>query len=90
MLTIWKAVLQIADDQEIEVPSGAEFLTVREQHEAPCLWFRCSPTAPRTVKRRIRLCGTGHPTAPMAHNSTYLGTVSLSGGSLIFHAFEML
>jgi hypothetical protein len=89
MLTIWKVVLKIADDQDIEVPADADILTAREQYGEFCLWFRCRPENPK-VKRRIRVCGTGHPTAPSPEESRYLGTAALLDGSLIFHAFEML
>jgi len=82
--SIWKAVLQTVDVQEIEVPEGAEILTVREQFEQPCVWFKCDPSKPVT-KRRIGICGTGHP-AP--EDARYVGTCHLMGGSLVLHVFE--
>lgn len=86
MQTIWKTALKVADEQEIEVPSGAEFLTARDQKEEVCIWFRCDPDAPK-VNRRISIRGTGH-SAPSSEDGRYLGTAFLLGGSLVFHVFE--
>lgn len=86
MQTIWKTVLEVTDEQEIEVPSGAEFLTARDQMEAICVWFRCDPDKPKS-KRQISIRGTGHK-APARDESRYLGTAFLHGGQLVFHVFE--
>lgn len=83
--TIWKATLQPADVQELMVPSGAEFLCAREQHEHICVWYRCDPTAP-LQPRKLAIVGTGNP-APDG-DGRYLGMASLLGGQLIFHVFE--
>lgn len=83
-LTIWKATLKALDVQEVEVPESAEFLTAREQNETLCVWFRCDPSR-RLTKRRIAVCGTGHP-APS--DGRYIGTGFLMGGQLVFHVFE--
>lgn len=81
--TIWKAALEAADVQEIQVPVGAEFLCAREQYERICVWFKCDPAAPKEW-RKIAIVGTGHP-APA--DGRYLGTASLQGGNLMFHVF---
>lgn len=83
---VWKATLQMIDVQSIEVPELAEMLCAREQHGQIAVWFRCDPDARRT-RRRIAVCGTGHP-APDPAFWRHIGTASLSGGSLIFHVFE--
>lgn len=83
--TIWKAVLQPTDAQQIEVPAGAELLCAREQFEKICVWFRCDPAAPKE-KRDIAIVGTGHA-APNGEGR-YIGTASLQGGALMFHVFE--
>ncbi len=84
--TIWKTALKAADVQEIEVPEDAELLTAREQNEGLCIWFKCDPSKPLS-KRRIAICGTGHP-AP--EGGRYIGTGFLLGGSLVFHVFERI
>lgn len=84
--TIWKAILNPADLQTIDVPIGSEFLFAREQFEQICVWYRCDPNAAkRPVK--IAICGTGH-TAPERENGKYLGTACLQGGALMFHVFQ--
>jgi hypothetical protein len=83
--TIWKSVLKLEDVQKIMVPDGSELLCAREQFEQICVWYRCDPKAEKSP-RSIAIVGTGNP-APGA-DGRYLGTASLSGGSLMFHVFE--
>jgi hypothetical protein len=85
--TVWKQVLDIADSQELMLPAGAELLTAREQYDAPCVWFRCDPNAPKTP-RTIIMAGTGHQHVPSPEQGRYVGSCSLRGGGLIFHVFE--
>lgn len=86
--TIWKAVLRAAEIQEIEVPTGAELLCVREQFDNVCIWYRCDPSAAMST-RKIAIVGTGHP-APSKEQARYLGTAALRNGRLMFHVFEEL
>lgn len=85
MLTVWKTVLKPEDEQDVELPKGAEILCAREQSDAICIWYRCDPDA-RKQKRKIAICGTGHP-AP--GHGRFLGSASLHGGRLMFHVFEL-
>lgn len=82
--TIWKSQLEIKDRQDIAVPKGTVFLTAREQHGSPCVWFRCDPTAGQEIKT-ILMIGTGHP-AP-ENEAFYLGSCHLQNGDLVFHIF---
>lgn len=84
-LTIWKTVLAVRRVQDIEVPEGAEFLCAREQHGETCVWYRCDPSAPKTM-RRIAIVGTGNA-APQPSESRYLGMASLDNGHTIHHVF---
>lgn len=71
----------------IEMPAGAEVLTVQVQNEVPCIWALVGPDAPPTM-RGFRMYGTGHE---IDHeNMPYVGTFQLVGGSLVFHLFEEL
>lgn len=67
------------------MPIGAELLTVQMQGNQPCLWALVNPDC-GPEKRAISIFGTGH----RVNESTgkYLGTFQVSGGALIFHAFE--
>lgn len=84
--TVWKTVLKPVDVQEVEVPTGAEFLHVAEQHGEICAWYRCDPHADK-IKRTLAIVGTGHG-APDADQGRYIGTAMMRGGALVLHVFE--
>lgn len=86
MNTIHKAVLQIHDSQYVEMPLGAEILTVQMQGPTCCLWYKCDP-AKYTTRRHIGIFGTGHD-LPNVHMN-YLGTIQWNLGQLVFHIFEL-
>jgi hypothetical protein len=85
MKTIWKFTLEAADRQVINPPIGSQILCVQEQHGAPCIWMLCDPEKEREL-RVIEIVGTGHELDE--RDRMYIGTVQLSGGALVFHAFE--
>ncbi len=96
---VWKELIPIRDIQTVRLPPGAEILSVAAQGHAIVtddrrfpllsLWFRCDPDTPTpTAPRRIQICGTGHPTAPDDTEATFIGTVILDEGKLVFHVFE--
>ncbi len=88
--TIWKFELDATSNQVIELPVGAEILTVQAQKGIPCLWALVDPTE-ANEKRFIEVFGTGHNMQDgMGVSRFYLGTVQLGGGSLVFHVFENL
>jgi hypothetical protein len=86
MTVIWKYQLRPGSGITIlDMPEGAQPLTVQSQGNHPCLWALVDPEmGPKEV--RIRTYATGEPIlgAPvMAH---YVGTYQICGG-LVFHAF---
>ena len=85
MSAIWKYPLQVTDEQTIDMPSGAEALTVQVQNGTPCLWARVDPAAP-TTPRKIITHGTGHPVPETT--GRYIGTYQIDGGALVFHVFD--
>jgi hypothetical protein len=84
MQTIWKYTL--LPDQTLEMPAGAQVLTVREQGATIALWAKVDTLAP-TEKRRFVVFGTGHEMPGLA--LVYIGTAMLQGGALVLHAFEV-
>ena len=84
MKTIWKFVVEPACS--IDMPAGAQVLSVREQGGAICLWALVDPAAPLEARRFIWV-GTGHR-MPDEAPLTYLGTGHLDQGALVFHVFE--
>ena len=86
--TIWKFELKTTDTQKLEMPVGAEILTVQAQNERPCLWALVDPTEKKET-RLFDIFGTGHPIhCDMSIGRRYIGTYQLNGGSLVFHVFE--
>jgi hypothetical protein len=89
-MTIWKFPLGAKDHQLVEMPPDAKILAVQVQGGKPVLWALVDPER-RTEKRRaISLFCTGQPLAnePVPLLGAYLGTIQLSGGSLVLHAFD--
>ena len=82
---IWKFPLEIMDEQSIEMPGGAELLTVAVQGGECFLWAVVQPKNNR-VSRRLNIYGTGHPLPD--EPGRHIGTFMLHGGALVFHAFD--
>jgi hypothetical protein len=89
--TIWKFPLELTDEQFIELPADARILTVQMQRtgvlhaETPCLWAIVDPAAPK-VRALVRIVGTGH-LFPDADRLTYISTIQMHDGGLVFHVF---
>ena len=86
MQTIWKYPLKLAGEQVVTTPIGARALCVQMQGDSLCLWVLCDPTAGVNVDRTIRIIGTGHPIE--IDPGSYIGTIQIDGGALIFHVFD--
>lgn len=84
MKQIWK--FNVPTFGTIDIPKGAELLSVHAQNDAVCLWALVDPTAV-PVRRLFVTYGTGHPIAD--ENGKYIGTVHLEGGALVLHVFEI-
>lgn len=86
-MKIWKWELERAQLQSLELPKGAEILTVQIQHNVPHLWAMVDENATETEGVHIAMHGTGH-TVPQ-NPGKYLGTVQFYGGALVLHVFEV-
>lgn len=76
-------------EPEIEMPKGAEILTVAFQGDKFCLWAKVDTDA-AIEKRYIEAFGTGHDIPRcVGIDWKYLGTGFMRNG-LVFHAFERL
>lgn len=84
LLTVWKFVLELVDDQEIWLPAKARVLTVAVQHGRICIWALLRENQEREPYR-VSIRGTGHNCDCVPAN--FYGTVQLDGGSLVFHVF---
>jgi hypothetical protein len=89
---IYKYDIYPDDIIDIELPIGAEILTVQTQGGNPKLWALVDPSEIKEV-RTFRLAGTGH-TIECGRGSEYkyIGTFQLydTFGSLVLHLFEVL
>ena len=86
MKKIFKYELEVVANQEIEMPGGAEILCVQSQKKIMCLWAVVDPEM-ATQTRKIRIHGTGHD-IPDTDSLSYIGTVQMLDGQLIWHVFE--
>ena len=88
MKTIWKFELETIGNQNIEMPIGAEILTIQAQSEEPCLWALVNPEAKKEL-RIFEIFGTGHPIRyDTGITRNFIGTYQLKDGGLVFHVFE--
>lgn len=85
MRTIYKYKLE-PNFGTLQMPKGAQVLTVQIQHGTPCLWAKVDPTQP-TERRTFNVYGTGHemPDDPCL---VYVATFQVDGGALVWHVFE--
>lgn len=90
MKTIWKFPLRVADKQTIEMPAGAQILSVQSQGETACLWARVDSDAPKEP-RVVAIFGTGHamPEDEITFKLKFISTFQMLDGALVFHAFEV-
>lgn len=86
MITVHKYPVQMQAEFTVELPRGAEFLSVHEQNGEPQMWFRVD-TSRELAKQVFSIVGTGHPIAPELSSLPHLGTFQVAGGSLVFHLF---
>lgn len=84
MQSIWKYELEIADYQEIMIPSGADIISVGNQRGILCLWARVDHSKEKK-SRRIMIVGTGqgHDNLPMER---FIGTVIVE--PYVWHVFD--
>lgn len=82
-MKIFKYHLQVTERQIVQLPKGAELLTVQIQRHQPCLWALVEETAP-LEPRAINLYATGES---IPNLGKYLGTIQLDHGHFVLHAF---
>ena len=89
MKIIWKFTL-IHTSTKLELPTGAEILTTKEQHGEICIWFKIdSLMIDKKEKRFFEMYNTGQPMCAN-YKKEYIGSVSLYGGDIIKHVFESI
>ena len=86
MKTIWKYDVG-ADIFSLEMPKGAQILTIQMQGDSPQLWAMVDPKVEHELRRFVTY-GTGHP-IPNSDDLTYISTIQGYNGALVFHLFEI-
>jgi hypothetical protein len=82
--TIWKYELPGPGERlALELPIGAQVLTVQYQNGVPTIWVKLLRSAPIEVRHFV-LVGTGWPVHPEAK---YIGTVQ--SGPYVWHLLEV-
>jgi hypothetical protein len=84
-LRIYKYELEITDAQRVRLPKGSTILSVQDQGGTLCLWALCDITQEDST-RYVYIVGTGN-SAGVSEHSTYVGTVQMMGGRLVWHVF---
>jgi hypothetical protein len=90
---IFKYPIEVTDTQTIKLPAGSRILSVMNQYEKIVLYALVSDNEKDTKEVSIRIVGTGHvidffiPALEFGGGYTFLGTVSLHDGRLMFHVF---
>jgi hypothetical protein len=86
-MRIWKWTMAVADLQTVEMPRGAQVLSVQMQGGAPQLWALVDEDA-RTEPRTFATYGTGNPMPEVFTHGRFVDTYQMHGGSLVFHVFD--
>lgn len=86
MKKIYKYTLQIEYKQTLKLPEGSKILSVAEQNNSIVLYALVNTATENVEHVSILIHGTGHP-ADDVEDYTFLGTVKLYGGDLMFHVF---
>ena len=88
--SIYKYQLEVTDKQNIELPKGAEILTVQTHYGIVCIWALVDKEAEKEY-RSFEIFGTGHNIpVDMGVERKYIGTFQLNDGALVFHLFERI
>jgi hypothetical protein len=85
--TIWKFPLRVTDEQAVDMPIGAEILSVQTQHDIPCIWALVNPKI-KSRPRVFNIFGTGHEVP--AEKLKFVGSFQVADEDGAFHLFEKL
>jgi hypothetical protein len=83
--TIWKWEVPLSSVVfTLEMPVGAEILSVQTQNSGGVVWARVDPQAP-TARHRFQIAVTGGD----CPDGAYVGTYQLAAGAFVAHLFEV-
>jgi hypothetical protein len=85
--SIWKYTLKAETSQMVEVPFGAEILSLKTQGDDIVIYALVDTQETYTTSIEVRVYGTGHYIDVNIADYRFLGTAKLHGGALMFHVF---
>lgn len=89
MLKIWKYEIYIKDEFTLQIPKGAEILSIDTQNDVGYLWILVDADKP-FEDREFCLFGTGQSITIDRQDLYFIGTFHQGYGVLIWHVFERL
>ena len=86
MRTIHKYPVSVTDEFVINMPRGAEILSIDLQNDMPYMWVLVD-TNNNSKIRKFRVFGTGQLDIP--YGVKYIGTFIILCGNFVGHLFEI-
>ena len=73
----------------IDMPVGADILTVQMQDNMPFIWALVNPNETNRISRCLELYGTGHNISyEKGEERKYIGTFQFTDCGEVYHLFE--
>ena len=88
-MKVYKYPVLLEEYFDLDLPEGAQILSVQTQCDKPFLWALVDPDAPVKAIDFI-MVGTGHPLKEDPAHLFHHGTFQIHDGALVFHLFEVL
>ena len=100
MKTVWKYQIQLGlkknfeedlSEWTVEIPKGAQILSIQAQFGQPVFWALIDTEA-ELIKRKFRIFSTGEkiPVGTMYGKYVHHGTLQIEGGRWAWHLFEVV
>ena len=90
MKVIYKYPVPIVDRFSLNLPRGAQVLSVQMQYDNPQMWvLQDTNTDVPPKPRKFAVFGTGHQ-IPADLSLHHLGTIQMVDGALVWHVFEIM
>lgn len=87
MKKIYKYTLMVTDEQTLELPLGSQLLCAKEQKDEVVVYALVNPTEENRENYKVLAYGTGHNIAEDLSDYSFLDTVLIFNGGLVFHFF---
>ena len=88
MKTVWKYTVPTDGTFGMNMPAGAEVLSVHVQNGVVNMWVEVDPDV-GSILKRFRVCGTGHD-MPADEPRRFVGSYLLHGATEVYHLFEIV